>query len=75
MFKKLTHPTTKANAQENKLNSKIYYVNDGPDFTDLLFGTYDFNEKLLRNYSKITKKLKVEPERRLAAGKALPSTP
>ena len=75
MFKKFTHPTTKANAQENKLNSKIYCVNDGPDFTELLFRKYDFNEELARNYSKITKTLKVEPERRLAAGGALPSTP
>ena len=58
MFKKLTHPTTKANAQENKLNSKIYYVNDGPDFTEFPFRTYDFNEELVRNYSKITKTLK-----------------
>ena len=75
MFKKLTHPTTKANAQENKLNSKIYYVNDGPDFVELLFRTYDFNEELVRNYFKITKTLKVEPERRLAAGGALSSIP
>ena len=29
----------------------------GPNFTELLFRTYDFNEELLRNYSKITKKL------------------
>ena len=75
MFKKLTHPTTKANAQENKLNSKIYCVNDGPDFTELLFRKYDFNEELVRNYSKITKTLRVEPERRLAAGGALSSIP
>ena len=75
MFKKLTHPTTKANAQENKLNSKICYVNDGPDFVELLFRKYDFNEELVRNYSKITKTLRVEPERRLAAGGALSSIP
>ena len=75
MFKKLTHSTTKANAQENNLNSKICYVNDGPDFVELLFRTYDFNEELVRNYFKITKTLRVEPEIRLAAGGALPSTP
>ena len=76
MFKKLTHPTTKANAQENKQIAKFtIWMLDQILLLLLLFRTYHFNEELLRNYSKIIKKLKVEPERRLAAGGALPLTP
>ena len=65
----------KSEGTRKQANSKIYCVNTGPDFTDLLFRRYDCDEDLLRHYSKVNCQEAKGGGKASAASGALPSTP